>query len=383
MRVRGLLALTVLAIVGCRTHTVDDCRLPCDDDDRAYFAACVASGNDDDPTQVCEAGNRRCCALTADCLGDLDDQTVVTSVASCIDVTATNCDRPCDDADEVAYEGCVAAGSATCASGDETCCGLEAGCLGSLGDLLISADGCCSDASDCPASLSCDPSTWTCGGAPAGCGDGTQSATEECDDANMVTESCSYGAMSCTVCDASCHSVAGATRRCGDGTIDLSDGEECEPPDDPSICDASCHSLQPASCTNQVQDGTESDVDCGGSTCAACRSAAVCTAQSDCRALFPACRGLADCTGTVTSPGVCVETTSCDDGDSCTDDPCDASGACTMHTPIDRDHDGDGPHSGDCGLDCNDADPDVYGGAAELCDRIDNDCDTLVDESCT
>jgi hypothetical protein len=42
------------------------------------------------------------------------------------------------------------------------------------------------------------------------------------------------------------------------------------------------------------------------------------------------------------------------------------------------DNDGDG-YSEESG-DCNDARPDIYAGAPELCDFLDNDCDGLVDE---
>ena len=47
-----------------------------------------------------------------------------------------------------------------------------------------------------------------------------------------------------------------------------------------------------------------------------------------------------------------------------------------------RDDDGDGyGDGGDClGFDCNDGDPNVYEGATELCDDVDNNCNSLVDE---
>jgi hypothetical protein len=42
------------------------------------------------------------------------------------------------------------------------------------------------------------------------------------------------------------------------------------------------------------------------------------------------------------------------------------------------DDDGDGVS--ECGGDCNDASAAIYPGASELCDGLDNDCDTLVDD---
>ena len=58
------------------------------------------------------------------------------------------------------------------------------------------------------------------------------------------------------------------------------------------VCSAA--SCAAASCTDGVKNGTESDVDCGGSTCAACGTGQACIASSDCLNHV--------CTGNVCSP---------------------------------------------------------------------------------
>ena len=61
----------------------------------------------------------------------------------------------------------------------------------------------------------------------ARCGDGsTHQGVEECDDANVVTETCDYGEAECVVCDSECREVAGETAFCGDGQTQAP--EECD-----------------------------------------------------------------------------------------------------------------------------------------------------------
>jgi len=383
MRCLALGALA-LVIVGCRTHTVDDCRPACVADDQTFFAHCVANGLVD-PMTPCEAGNRRCCALAADCIGQLDDQTVVSTQSGCVE--ADTCFRPCDTAmDPMIYEACVSNGTANCRAGDETCCALAADCLGDLGDVTVSAEGCCQTTANCPSGLTCSTTTWMCASSvPTACGDGIVQAGEDCDDHNTITEDCAYGAMSCTVCNAACHSVGGATHFCGDGTIDLTDGETCEPPNDALICDASCHSLQPTGCANGILDGTETDIDCGG-RCAACTPGRSCQAPNDCRSEHLDCGGTADCN----TDHVCVEMTRCGPvtgRDICLDYGCpDVAGACANESTLprfDHDHDGHAPSAAGCGDDCDDLDPNVFLDAPEHCNHIDDDCDEMVDEACT
>jgi hypothetical protein len=84
-------------------------------------------------------------------------------------------------------------------------------------------------------------------------------------------------------------------------------------------------------------------------------------------------------------PPVCGGTV-CDDGDPCTRDDCVGS-QCT-NTVIDGDRDGYSPlvcktGSAARGGDCNDADGLVHPGATEVCDDLDNDCNTIKDDGVT
>ncbi|MBX3245680.1 MAG: putative metal-binding motif-containing protein [Myxococcales bacterium] len=77
----------------------------------------------------------------------------------------------------------------------------------------------------------------------------------------------------------------------------------------------------------------------------------------------------------------------CDDGDNCTVDSCDPEVGC-RNVLIDEDRDGFAPaHLGTCATrpgasrDCDDTNPNVYPGAPEQCDGLDNDCDGIVDNN--
>jgi hypothetical protein len=81
-------------------------------------------------------------------------------------------------------------------------------------------------------------------------------------------------------------------------------------------------------------------------------------------------------TGSCTSDAsgcTCTSDADCDDGSACTVDTCDPSAGC-VHQAVDGDADGFGP--GACGGDCNDANPTIRPGAAEIIgDGIDQNCD--------
>lgn len=103
------------------------------------------------------------------------------------------------------------------------------------------------------------------------CGNGHVEFGEACDDGNVFTEPCPYGAASCTVCDAGCALVPGAVSACGDGVLDpvhegCDDGnaitESCAYGQRCSVCDASCtvRMLEPRVCGDGVIDHDAGEV---------------------------------------------------------------------------------------------------------------------------
>jgi hypothetical protein len=60
-------------------------------------------------------------------------------------------------------------------------------------------------------------------------------------------------------------------------------------------------------------------------------------------------------------------------------DTCDPAIGC-VNADIDVDGDGHPARMASCGTDCSDTNEDIYPGAEELCDGMDNDCDMMTDE---
>ena len=156
----------------------------------------------------------------------------------------------------------------------------------------------------------------------ARCGDGVVDDGEECDDGGESA-----------ACDVDC-----TFAECGDETLNITAGEDCEPPDG-KCCDGSCH-FEPddTPCRNdfycdgaetcqsgQCVDGPDPCIDMDhcdedGDRCLSCIDDAECVDDNPCTE--DACI-LNICVHT-TIPGcqVCVSGDECEDGNPCTDDVC-------------------------------------------------------------
>jgi uncharacterized repeat protein (TIGR01451 family) len=80
-------------------------------------------------------------------------------------------------------------------------------------------------------------------------------------------------------------------------------------------------------CTDTVKNGTETDIDCGGITCAPCAIGKVCNVSADCTSQN--CSG-GICQATVCGNGNREGTEACDDGNTTSGDGCSAT--CTVET---------------------------------------------------
>jgi hypothetical protein len=93
---------------------------------------------------------------------------------------------------------------------------------------------------------------------------------------------------------------------CGGGDcLDCADGKACIVGSDclSGVCDVSVRTCTPATCSDGVKNGAETDIDCGGDTCISCANEKECLVNSDC--VSAECRDgicscpepLSDCSG--------------------------------------------------------------------------------------
>ena len=109
--------------------------------------------------------------------------------------------------------------------------------------------------------------------------------------------------------------------------------------------------------------------------CSACSSNSDCGLDEACVSLSQADLGATSlCVPSCGLGGACPKGYACDSNDHCL--PTSASGRCCY----DGDSDEHGLGAGCLGTDCDDSDPAVYEGHAEICDGKDNDCNGTKDE---
>ena len=220
------------------------------------------------------------------------------------------------------------------------------------------------------------------------CGDGylDTAASEECDDGNDVAfDGCEPSTCTFTCSDdAACDDrvACNGAETCSDHVCALgtppTDGTTCDLDGGAGVCRAGA-CVDPG-CGNGVVDGDEEcddsndvdddgcDIDCTFS-CSEdldCADGSVCTGDETCDLGTHAC--------------IAGTPLDCADGDDCTSDECHGVDGC-QNPLIDGDMDGHASDTlGACGDDCDDARPDIYTGAEELCDGVDNNCNTDIDE---
>lgn len=164
---------------------------------------------------------------------------------------------------------------------------------------------------------------------------------------------------------------------CGDGTSDRdasTPAMDASRPDGGGPDGSATSDAGPPGCASddECDDGVDCTADTCTSTTGACRHQvvpALCPAGSSCHPVRGCEMGRP-----------CGTDADCEDEDACrVNERCDPAARTCVTDPLDGDGDGDPPRV--CGGgDCDDSRASVYTGAPELCDELDNDCDTRIDE---
>jgi hypothetical protein len=220
----------------------------------------------------------------------------------------TNCDdgEGCLQDDDCMSDHCDP--DMTCGPGGDCSDGMQNGdetdvdCGGSCKLDCDDGEG-CEDGDDCISTI-CDPKTMTCTPA-ADCTDGVQNGDEsdvDCggtvcdpcpdgdgcdDDADCASGVCDEPNMVCLppACDDGVVNGDETDVDCGGSCpADCDDGEDCLADDDctSQICDPGSNTCASRSCNDGVQNGDETDVDCGGTCPTACDDGEGCLVAQDC-----------------------------------------------------------------------------------------------------
>jgi cysteine-rich repeat protein len=257
--------------------------------------------------------------LLAAACGGQDNPGGVDETSGEAETTAATADEPTTGGESVCGDGVVDAGEG-CDDGDANA--ADAACTpacepATCGDGYVHADEACDDGNDFDADLCTNACT------PGSCGDGVVDNGEACDDGNADnSDACLIG---CVLAACGDSYVRPGLETCDDGNADNSDGclqdctlatcgdgylhegvEECDDDDDDNsdgclvgctlaVCDdgntvgddgCSADCMSPASCSDGVANGGETDVDCGGPTCAGCTDHMNCDDGDDCASTF-------------------------------------------------------------------------------------------------
>ncbi|MRG95830.1 MopE-related protein [Polyangium spumosum] len=314
---------------------------------------CDGQTDEDNPGGglACPTGQQGVCADgTTICTNGaiVCDQNVQASAEAC-DGLDNNCDGNVDEGNPGGGEACDTGAEGVCADGTLAC---ESGGIVCKQDVQSEAE----DMSPC------DSLDNNCDGfvdnGPFCCPSDTIQNGDESDVncGGTCTVKCADAGMDCTTSAQCGSSTCGANNKCV--AQSCGGGDDCVS----GVCvDGAC---QPATCTDMVKNGSETDINCGGPTCGKCADNKVCSVPSDCMSgvcsgnvcLPPTCNDNVqnddetdvDCGGSC--PTDCVNGLACAGNGDCTSDACDR-GLCVPASCTDGTQNGT-----ETGEDCGGAD---------------------------
>ena len=282
------------------TETDVDCGgdvcAPCGTVKDCSTESCGCSSGSDCATGVCELSSFTCVA-TATCSDGVQNQ----------DETDVDCGGSCESCP--AQSACTA--DADCGSG--SC--VDGACLAGTCDNQTQ-DG--------------DETGVDCGGSCAPCAAGTECISDADCASRVCTESgacaeptCSDGVRNGRESGVDC----GAESECGPCAVDAQCGDDydCQT----FVCDAQTNTCMAATCTDAVQNGDETGVDCGGN-CGPCAAGTACSDAADCAS--GVCTDAGECAAPTCSDGTRNgNETGVDCGGTCPDG-CPNGAACELRT---------------------------------------------------
>jgi len=201
--------------------------------------------------------------------------------------------------------------SGVCTSGAcTTCAGGQTACNGACTSTGTDSNNCgaCGNV--------CKPGVFTCvAGACAACTSGCSVGVACTTNANCASNACDLATNTCVASQCSDQQKDGKETDidCGGGTCPAcSVGQNCRVATDcaSNACSLISGQCVASQCSDQQKDGAETDVDCGGGTCAACSVGQSCKVNTDCTS--NTCNA-----ATNTCAAACVPLTSCPVGNYC------------------------------------------------------------------